>query len=115
MNSTSSFTVWDSSSVVLPVVPTFSYALAITPPMKALPLVEIVAIFKMSSLPFRGTDSSRHFSMRMLVTWLMPLRSATGLEPDETAFMPWFTSSWVIKVVVVVPSPALLSDFPATS
>jgi hypothetical protein len=83
--------------------------------MKALPDVEIVAMFRMSSLPFRGTLSSLHFSIKMFVTCEMPLLNATGLEPDETAFMPWFTSSWVINVVVVVPSPALLSDLPATS
>ena len=29
--------------------------------------------------------------------------------------MPWFTSSWVSSVLVVVPSPALESDLPATS
>jgi hypothetical protein len=83
--------------------------------MKALPDVLIVAIFKMSSLPLSGTDNSRHFSIKMFVTCEMPLRSATGLLPEDTAFMPWFTSSWVINVVVVVPSPALLSDLPATS
>ena len=86
-----------------------------TPPMKAFPEVEMVAMFRISSLPFNGTESSRHFSIKMFVTCEMPLLNATGLEPDDTAFMPWFTSSCVINVVVVVPSPALLSDLPATS
>jgi hypothetical protein len=36
--------------------------------MKALPDVEIVAMLRMSSLPFNGTDNSLHFSMRILVT-----------------------------------------------
>ena len=46
---------------------------------------------------------------------LIPIFNAIGLTPDVTAFIPLFTIACVNMVLVVVPSPALLSDLDATS
>jgi len=101
--------------VVEPVSPTFAKAAAMISPMAVLPDVAIVAMLRTASLSLTGRARSPHFSMRMLTVSVMPRRIATGLVPELTAFMPWFTSSWVMRDVVVVPSPALESLFPATS
>ena len=37
----------------------------------------------------------------------IPCRNSTGLAPEVTSRIPWFTISWVSSVDVVVPSPAL--------
>lgn len=47
--------------------------------------------------------------------FLIPALSAMGFTPEVTAFIPLFTMAWVMIVLVVVPSPALLSDLLATS
>lgn len=40
----------------------------------------------------------------------IPCRSSTGLTPEVTRRIPWFTISWVRRVEVVVPSPALCQN-----
>ena len=45
----------------------------------------------------------------------IPLFNATGLIPAVTARIPLLTNACVMIVDVVVPSPALLSLFDATS
>mmetsp|Transcript_27571 Transcript_27571/g.92614 ORF Transcript_27571/g.92614 Transcript_27571/m.92614 type:complete len:376 (-) Transcript_27571:400-1527(-) len=93
VNSTSSYMVCDSSTVVEPVSPTCAKAFAMMRPISSLPDVAMVATMKSSSLDATGLDSFLISSMRIAVALFMPRRSATGFTPAETSFMPWLTNS----------------------
>mmetsp|Transcript_28898 Transcript_28898/g.59091 ORF Transcript_28898/g.59091 Transcript_28898/m.59091 type:complete len:201 (-) Transcript_28898:91-693(-) len=84
-------------------------------PIGTFPLVDTVAIDRNSSLSLISLADSLSFITSSFTQSSIPRRSATGLAPADTVRMPRFTSTWAIRVEVVVPSPALLSDFCATS
>ncbi len=104
-----------SSTVMTPSLPTFSIASAISLPISASLLAEMVPTWAISFLPAVGTD--RRFSSATIASTAasMPRLSSIGLAPAVTFFRPSRKMAWASTVAVVVPSPATSEVLVATS
>src|SRR5215210_5240328 len=113
--SSSVSTLFASSTVITPSLPTFSIARAIISPTSGSPLaeteptcatsaeVEILRVFFSSSETTTATALS------------MPRLRSIGFMPAATALAPSRTMAWASTVAVVVPSPATSLVLDATS
>mmetsp|Transcript_6640 Transcript_6640/g.20101 ORF Transcript_6640/g.20101 Transcript_6640/m.20101 type:complete len:202 (-) Transcript_6640:451-1056(-) len=115
VNSTSSSRLCDSSTIVDPFAPERSKDVAMMSPILSSLPAEIVATARRSSIPLMVLDSLLTSLLTRLAAISIPLRIMTGLRPALTPRIPSFTIAWHRTVEVVVPSPALMSVFAATS
>ena len=79
--------VLDSSTVIVPSLPTFSIASAILPPISVSPLAEIVATFATSSA-FTFLESLPSSSTAASTALSTPRLSIVGLAPAVTFLRP---------------------------
>ena len=104
----------DSSTLIIPILPTLSIAEAINCPISSLP-AEIVATEAISWLVSTLCEFFKTTSATSLPAFSIPSRIKTGLAPLSTAFNP-FTIIFRARIVaVVVPSPATSLVLLATS
>src|SRR5215204_1291418 len=107
--------VFASSTVITPSLPTFCIALAIISPMDLSPLDEIVPTWAISSDDFTFCERRSMSLTTSATATSTPRLRSIGFMPAATDFAPSRTIEAARTVAVVVPSPATLLDFEATS
>src|SRR6266568_3354662 len=104
-----------SSTVITPSLPTFCIALAIISPISLSPLAEIEPICAISAFVETFLERFTTSSTTAATARSMPRFRSIGFMPAATAFTPSRTIAWARTVAVVVPSPARLLVWVATS
>ena len=107
--------VFASSTVITPSLPTFCIALAIISPMDVSPFDEIVPTWAISSDDFTFLERRSMSLTTSATARSTPRLRSIGFMPAATDFAPSRTIEAARTVAVVVPSPATLLDFEATS
>src|SRR5215204_6793257 len=107
--------VFASSTVITPSLPTFFIAWAIIWPIEVSPFDEIVATCAISSEDFTFLARASMSFTTSATAMSTPRLRSIGFMPAATDFAPSRTIEAARTVAVVVPSPATLLDFEATS
>src|SRR3984885_12732978 len=118
--------VFDSSTVMTPSLPTFFMASAMILPMVSSLLAEMVPTWlimlslltgfeNLSSSPLTRLPSLSILPQMVVTAFSMPRLRAIGLAPAATVLTPSRKIAWARTVAVVVPSPATSEVFEATS
>ncbi len=95
-----------SSTVITPLVPTLSIALAIMAPIALSPLAETVPTWAISSLVETLRERVFSSSATRSAARSMPRLRSIGFMPAATDLAPSRTIAWASTVAVAVPSPA---------
>ena len=104
-----------SSTVITPSLPTFSIASAMSSPISASLLDEIMATEAISSRLRTCLLLFLMYSTAASTALWMPFFTYIGFEPAVTTLSPSWMIAWARIVAVVVPSPATSWVFVATS
>src|SRR5580692_6438423 len=112
--STSVLSVFDSSTVMTPSLPTFSIASATRPPI-SLSLAEIDATCAIFSLVSTSSLNDSISATAISTAFSMPRLMSSGLLPAVTLRRPSRIMACARTVAVVVPSPAMSLVLDATS
>src|SRR6202050_2941650 len=118
--------VFDSSTVMTPSLPTFFMASAMILPMVSSLLAEMVPTWlimlslltgfeNLSSSPLTRLPSLSILPQMVVTAFSMPRLRAMGLAPAATVLTPSRKIAWARTVAVVVPSPATSEVLLATS
>src|SRR4029079_5973257 len=108
-------TLFASSTVMTPSLPTFSIASAIMSPIVLSPFADTVPTCAISSRPLVDFDRRFSSSVTAFTALSMPRLSVIGWWPAATIFEPSVKSARARTVAVVVPSPATSDVFDETS
>src|SRR5687768_11551850 len=103
--SVSKRSVFDSSTVMTPSLPTFSMTSAMRLPTSG-SLAEMAATWAISVRPCTGWLIALSSATTASTPRSMPRLSCSGLAPAATLRKPSVTMAWARTVAVVVPSPA---------